>query len=85
METNGKELEQIEGQWEQLIRDSARFAGKRVRITVLAEQPETEDLRTRALNLIEKAKTIQVTPRTTPPTPFEQYLIEQARKQGLEI
>jgi hypothetical protein len=77
---------QVEGPWEELIKDPGRFAGHRVRITVLADKINAADLQDKVRKWLEEGKTLEYAPRTEPPpTEFEQILIEKFRKQGLVI
>jgi hypothetical protein len=77
---------QREGVWEELIRDVARFAGKRVRVTVLPDRPPSDA----ALNLsvrqwLAEGDALEVTPQASTSDAFTQLLVEKARKQGLMI
>jgi hypothetical protein len=85
MATNGKHVQEVEGQWDELIQEPALFAGKRVRIAVVHKKPTADELRARVIRWLEEGKSLQYSLPKRPPTPFEEYLIEKARKQGLEI
>lgn len=74
----------IEGTWEEVSRRSKELAGRRVRVIVLEEAPPAST-REAALKWLEETETLVREPRRTPPTEFEQMLIEKMRKQGIEV
>ncbi len=79
-------INQVEGPWDELIKDPTRFAGHRVRITVLAKETKVTDLQEKVRKWLEEGKALDYAPRTEPPpSEFEQALIEKYRKQGLVI
>ena len=77
---------QREGAWEELIRDPAAFAGKRVRMTVLPDRPARDAALAQSVGQwLAEGDALQVTPQASTSDAFTQLLVEKARKQGLLI
>ena len=55
------------------------------RNSVVNKKPTPEELRARVFQWLEEGKSLQYSAPARPSTPFEQHLIEKARKQGLVI
>ena len=80
MSTSRDNTSQIEGPWDELIKDPARFAGQRVRITVLADKGNASDLQDKVRVWLEEGKTLDYSPRTEPPTKSMESLYWPAGK-----
>ncbi len=77
---------QREGTWEELIRHPAAFAGKRVRVTVMPDQPANRAALARSVGQwLADGDALQVTPQTSTSDASTTLLVEEARKQGLLI
>jgi hypothetical protein len=84
--SSSREQLQFEGTWEDIVRRGNQLAGKRVRVTVLAEEADQERLRAAALELIDQA-----VPGPDPNRPplrgrsaeFANAVADKLRKQGI--
>ena len=77
---------QREGAWEELIRDPAAFAGKRVRVTVLPDRPARDAALAQSVGqwLVE-GDALQLTLQTSTSDAVTERLAEKVRIQGLLI
>jgi hypothetical protein len=87
MAANPHQLLQVEGQWEELVRNSQEFAGRRVRVTVLADDPDGNSgfAAERRRWLVEGNAMEMSPPAANQSSPFGDALIEKFRRQGLEL
>jgi hypothetical protein len=80
-------IDQIEGQWDELIQHPDWFAGRRVRVTVLSgEEGGPVFLQAKIRDWLAEGESLSVA-RPVHPTPsaFEEELLEKYRKQGLVL
>jgi hypothetical protein len=87
MAANPTPLNQVEGQWEELIRHADQFAGQRVRVTVLSDdRAGTPSMLNEIRRWLAEGDALQVKPPNAAKTsPFGDALIEKFRKQGLVL
>jgi hypothetical protein len=80
-------LNQIEGQWEELVRKSDQFAGRRVRVSVLADEAApTSPMHIELRRWLAEGDMLTATPTvSTRPDAFGDALADKFRKQGLVI
>ncbi len=78
---------QIEGQWEELVRNSHEFAGRRVRVTVLSDDRDVNVgfIAERQRWIAEGNALITTPPAAKKSTPFGDALVDKFRRQGLEL
>ena len=77
---------QREGAWEELIRDVARFAGKRVRVTVLPDRPANGAAFAESVgHWLVEGDALQLTLQTSTSDAVTERLAEKVRIQGLLI
>jgi hypothetical protein len=81
------EFDQVEGQWEELIQHANQFAGRRVRVTVLAdERSPTNSLQAALHRWLAEGEELDVASAgATKTDPFGEGLAEKFRKQGLVL
>jgi hypothetical protein len=77
---------QAEGTWEEILRRSAEFSGRRVRVTVLDESA-AKSLAEVARQWADEAESLEPDNRqpAADPDEFERILVEKFRKQGLQL
>ena len=87
MATNGESGTQVEGRWEDLIGNPARFAGKRVRVTVLGEATMHQETthQEKVDQWLAEGEKLETKPPPSRPDPFGDILIEKYTKQGLKF
>jgi hypothetical protein len=80
-------IQQVEGQWDELIKHPDQFAGRRVRVTVLGEdESETSSIPAEIRRWLSEGESMAITPRAdVRPNPFGDDLVEKFRKQGLVL
>jgi hypothetical protein len=85
MAGNPNQLNQVEGQWEELIRHPDQFAGRRVRVTVLSdERIAASSLLTEIRRWLAEGEALEVGSSSKPrSSAFGDGLVEKFRKQGL--
>jgi hypothetical protein len=80
---------ELEGAWEDILRRSAELSGRRVRVTVLADQPTATSLDEAAEAWADGAERLEPGPPGPPrhgeEAELQQILIEKFRKQGLKL
>jgi hypothetical protein len=87
MAVHSNKLEQVEGQWEELIQHPDQFAGRRVRVTVLSdERSSPPSLLNEVHRWLAEGERLDVT-RAAPAKAdaFGDALAEKFRKQGLVL
>lgn len=87
MAANSNQLNQVEGQWEELIRHPDQFAGQRVRVTVLSDdRGAVPSMLNEIRRWLAEGDALQVkTPNAAKANAFGDALIEKFRKQGLVL
>jgi hypothetical protein len=87
MAVHSNKLEQVEGQWEELIQHPDQFAGRRVRVTVISDERSSPPcLLNEVRRWLAEGERLDVTRATPPKTDaFGDLLIEKFRKQGLVL
>lgn len=87
MAVHSNELEQVEGQWEELIQHSDQFAGRRVRVTVLSDEKSASlSLTNEVRRWLAEGERLDVTrPNVAKADPFNDVLAAKFRKQGLVL
>lgn len=87
MVANRNQLEQIEGQWDEIIRSPAQFAGRRVRVTVLSDEiPPASELSAEIRRWLAQGDALELAPPSNvEPNAFGDGLVEKFRKQGLVL
>jgi hypothetical protein len=85
MATKPDQPVQVEGRWEDLIRQPNQFAGQRVRVTVLSDDTSTEaSVATEIRRWLSEGESLKIIrPATIKPDVFGEGLTEKFRKQGL--
>lgn len=82
------QFEPVEGQWEELIRHSEQFAGRRVRVTVLADKrSDTSTTQDEIRRWLAEGNAMEFAPPSpiAKPGDFGTAVAEKFRKQGLEV
>lgn len=74
------------GSWEEIVRRSAELAGRRVRVTVLADEPK-QPLKQLAREWADQAELLTAQPGPSSPqaADFDQIVQDKFRKQGLKL
>jgi len=78
---------QVEGEWDDLIREPSRFAGQRVRVIVLSgTAPPSAELSAEIRQWLDEGNVLAFTPPAeVKPDAFGDVLVEKFRKQGLVL
>jgi hypothetical protein len=87
MSANPDDIHQVEGQWDELIRHSDQFAGRRVRVTVLSgDDLRAGSILTQIHQWLADGDSLHFhKPAQTKPNSFGDALVEKFRKQGLVL
>ncbi len=86
MSAGSNQLRHVEGRWEDFITRPDQFAGKRVRITILADAgPSTASFRAELRRWFAETEATEITPPSTPNGAFSDGLAAKFRKQGLVL
>jgi hypothetical protein len=87
MAANSNQLNQVEGQWDELIRHPDQFAGRRVRVTVLSDDRAATPLMLNEIRLwLAEGDALQITPpNAAKANAFGDALVEKFRRQGLVL
>jgi hypothetical protein len=87
MAANSKQFNQVEGQWEDLIRHSDQFAGQRVRVTVLSDEKAAHSsMLAEIRRWLAEGDALEIAPLGKGgSSAFGDGLVEKFRKQGLVL
>jgi hypothetical protein len=87
MAANPNQINQVEGQWDELIRHPHQFAGQRVRVTVLSDaRSAAPSMLTEIRRWLAEGNDLKSTPPSQiRPNAFGDALVEKFRKQGLVL
>ena len=87
MASNSRQLKEVEGQWEDLIRQPDQFAGQRVRVTVLSDSRDSAPSMLKEIRRwLADGEALAVAPAdASKANAFGDGLIENVRKQGLVL
>jgi hypothetical protein len=85
MAVDKNQLKQVEGKWDELLKLSDQFAGRRVRVTVLPDEEATEpSAQSEIRHWLAEGDKLEITPPAIAASDaFGDALIEKFRKQGL--
>jgi len=84
---NTDQFGHVEGQWEDLMRHSDQFAGRRVRVTVLSDDRATDTgMQNEIRRWLAEGKALEtMSPANPKPSAFGDALVEKFRRQGLVL
>jgi hypothetical protein len=87
MAANSNQLNQVEGQWEELVQHSDQFAGRRVRVTVLSDnRGAAPSMLNEIRRWLAEGDSLKITPpNAAKANAFGDALVEKFRKQGLVL
>jgi hypothetical protein len=87
MSTNADDINQFEGPWDDLIRHSEQFAGRRVRVTVLpGDNGKSELMASEIRRWLAEGDALNIAPPgRVRGNAFGDALVEKFRKQGLVL
>lgn len=87
MVANRNQVNQVEGNWDELIRHPERFAGQRVRVTVVpGEGTGSESLLAEIHRWLAEGDAVKIAPPGNgKPNTFGDAMVEKFRKQGLVL
>ncbi|MGD0462770.1 MAG: hypothetical protein ABSB74_09805 [Tepidisphaeraceae bacterium] len=87
MAANPDQFNQIEGQWDELIRHPDQFAGRRVRVTVLSDEKTVgSSMPAEIRRWLAEGDALEIAPLgNVVPSAFGDGLVEKFRKQGLVL
>jgi len=87
MAANSNQLREVEGQWDELIRRPDRFAGQRVRVTVLPDEKIVgSSVLAEIRRWLAEGDALDIAPLGNGrPNAFGDGLVEKFRKQGLVL
>ena len=87
MPANYNQRDQIEGKWDELIQNPDRFAGRRVRVTVLSDDKTADaSMVSEIRRWLAEGEELQIAPPNgDKPDAFVDGLVEKFRKQGLVL
>lgn len=87
MATKTGHLDQIEGQWDELVRNPHQFAGRRVRVTVLSDEiSSTSSVPAEIRRWLAEGEALEIAPlKHVGPNVFGDGFVEKFRKQGLVL
>ena len=87
MAANHDQFQEVEGVWDDLVRRSSQFGGRRVRITVLSDEGAVaSNLQSEVRRWLAEGDALEIVPRPDRKTnAFGDALVEKFRKQGLAL
>jgi hypothetical protein len=87
MSSNRDPMKQVEGQWDEVIRQADEFVGRRVRVTVLPDEAgAASSMLSEIHRWLAEGDALEIFHRSNvKPGDFGDILVEKFRKQGLVL